>query len=1337
MLRCGALEQITIPSSVTDIDERAFEGCYALKRINVASDNQVYSSADGVLFNKEKTKIICCPVAKKGEYIIPNGVTEIGDLSFEFSVLEKIVIPDSIITIGNGAFFDSKLTEIVIPNSVTNIERGAFQWCSRLEKVVILNRNVNIGKYVFEESKKVTIYGYIGSTVENYANQNNINFISIDSNDNEYYSNYYGDTGNYIVVIRNAKGMGISGCTITIDGETKETASSNTNITIPEGYSGNITVSKKGYLTSTLPVSELKKYNFFVMYEENTKEPVIQHFLIKRKNYSSMSYNDLLKGKEYIYDMGLIRHDIYISVNENGTKVSKIYLEQGKNRIELKNGLNKNVGTNTSFNSKEGTIYVCIETTNGKIYKMNSNIVALEKSISLKINEQKAETVIDDSIEGIGGQEIKFKFGGGTTPISFTIGEEGKVKGTIGIKSEEKYNATWYENIKDTITKHEKSGETKYTTKEMEKLEESLKDNNGYIKKEHTSFGYGVEASIVGYIEGYYNRDNGDLRISECGIIFSISGSMSTSQQRVFMVGAVPVPYYWQVKFETELSAEIGLEFNSQNSEMKADIIMPEISVEISVAGSLCLGIKKVVGIGGQLQGGIKVNFNGPDYKIENSKWTVTIDAFLLGQILGKEYTYNISELVLGRTHVFEEEIYPRDNKKTKKLSKDNANSLIQIVSKNSSNIQEKYSLTKASYELNTEKQQYVFKENGYNYSSPNIAKLNDGTTVMVWVDYDYNRQKINQTALYYSVLKPECSEWSEPRQVENDGTADDMPVLKVIDNKMYLAWNDCSEALEPNSTLIEQLSKMDISFAEFNGNEFISITNLSNNNLYMDIAADFTIIEDKPIVTWISNDKNDIFGQTGNNKIMISKYDGEKWDTETLKEEMEAINSVAICNEENEYSVYISKDTDNDIYTADDYEVFKITKEGINQVTNNDVQDNNLISSNNSVYWLSNGNITNGEETIEVSGVINDFKVIENENKEIIIYCTEDEKGNTKYYTCLKQSDGKFSIPVQVLSSNDINGGYSAYYDNDKIVVALNKVSREDFSSKICIDNFIIQPKISINDAYYNNYTLTKSGVLKTYVILKNEGLKEIQNYTINIYGKEQLLYTEEVNEILMQGESKKKEINIKLPNEIDFNSLRIEIKSSSDEKDSYELKLGIEDISIEETIIISEEDKDIINSFIVNRGIQNIEEAVISLRKDTEDGEVIKTIKINDLKSGEEENIQIQLNNKLEEGKILYLTIEQLENEENLANNSDFAVKDKISIVELIDTDKQQLLGDINEDGYIDTEDARMILKYVIGQKDFTEKQSEIADINKDGEIDTEDARKVLLYSVGKYEI
>ncbi len=148
---CSSLTAVTIPDSVTSIGYSAFSGCSSLTSINVVADNKYYSSQDGVLFNKDKTELICCPGSKTGAYTIPNSVTSIGDYAFRgCSSLKSVTIPDSVTSIGYSAFSGcSSLTSVIIPNSITSIDYEAFYECSSLTSVVIPYGVTSIGSFAF------------------------------------------------------------------------------------------------------------------------------------------------------------------------------------------------------------------------------------------------------------------------------------------------------------------------------------------------------------------------------------------------------------------------------------------------------------------------------------------------------------------------------------------------------------------------------------------------------------------------------------------------------------------------------------------------------------------------------------------------------------------------------------------------------------------------------------------------------------------------------------------------------------------------------------------------------------------------------------------------------------------------------------------------------------------------------------------------------------------------------------------------------------------------------------------------------------------------------------
>ena len=158
--KCSSLTNIEIPEGVTSIESNPFYGCSSLTSINVDTKNNNYISENGILLDKEKSKIIKYPAGKKNseEYNIPSTVTIIEESAFEgCSSLVSINIPSSVTSIGEDAFSRcSGLTSIEIPERVTSIENSAFLGCSSLTGINMSSSVTNIGSNAFEGCSSLT-----------------------------------------------------------------------------------------------------------------------------------------------------------------------------------------------------------------------------------------------------------------------------------------------------------------------------------------------------------------------------------------------------------------------------------------------------------------------------------------------------------------------------------------------------------------------------------------------------------------------------------------------------------------------------------------------------------------------------------------------------------------------------------------------------------------------------------------------------------------------------------------------------------------------------------------------------------------------------------------------------------------------------------------------------------------------------------------------------------------------------------------------------------------------------------------------------------------------------
>lgn len=137
---CDALQTLVLSKNLSAFNGSMVSECSALATVKVGADESGvnFSSANGVLYNADKTVLVMYPLGKtETEFTVDANVKVIEDSAFSGNTkIEKVILPEGLVEINYRAFFNcTALLEVNVPSTVQLIGNGAFYYCYYLTTV--------------------------------------------------------------------------------------------------------------------------------------------------------------------------------------------------------------------------------------------------------------------------------------------------------------------------------------------------------------------------------------------------------------------------------------------------------------------------------------------------------------------------------------------------------------------------------------------------------------------------------------------------------------------------------------------------------------------------------------------------------------------------------------------------------------------------------------------------------------------------------------------------------------------------------------------------------------------------------------------------------------------------------------------------------------------------------------------------------------------------------------------------------------------------------------------------------------------------------------------------
>ncbi len=1190
MISGTKIASIVIPKGV-ETGSGALSGCETLKEVIFEEGMEVIPSsiANGNYIEKvvipegikEIGKSAFSDCSRLTNIELPQTIEKIDMWAFMNSGLKNIEFPESLKEIGGRAFEDcDNLVNIFLPKSVQKIGASVFEYCDKLESVVMEeNSEVVLGAYAFKDCTS-------------------LEYVKLSSNISTMERGVFSgcESLRSLQLPANVKHLGelmISGTKIT-------------SIVIPKG----VEVAESGsYGSGVLSGCETLKE---VIFEEGMEK-------IPQRIAST--------GLDYLEKVNIERVVIPASVTEIGKDVFSIWSKitiYGYEGSYAETYANEN---NIPFN----TVIIAKDATAEQVLAKFS-LGDLIKNVSIKGEKIDGPEIeignysfplfsVDVALEMKLGEAVQAKVDTETKTIQVLIGFK-DFSGSASLSEDGNKTNYWsesYKQVKDLYTGM--TGKKVDSTKlwnNFSKLRGKLRKVNGL------KMGIDGNASVVGYME--FSYASGEIVLSQGGVIAEIG--LGTSFE--YKIPPFPIAYL-TFGAEVEAGAKISLVRESAYCYNPAADLSLGLSANIGVG----VGEKKIkTYVEGGLKGGLKFGFKLPCEtfaKAFSAKLTgkVYFESKVLG-FDGPSYTNEFDDIIL----------YPKTTKGIEAFAMEDGDGVIlDIVKMQPISRDYLYTASIANESRAAQPNVLLNIPNQYPYHEARIACLDDGTKLLLWVGDMGTKSDVNKTSLCYSIYNG--STWSEPKVTSDTGGLNDYPYIVSDGKTVSILWQKTDSAMPDSAGLEEILKSMDLYFMTYQNGTFSKAVKITENSSSYEMFHSLAVCKNQIGAAWIENSANDPFLLEGTNVIKKAVRKNGKWTVSTIAEGLSQIDNCAAVNWNDEPGVLY--ECEDQIYIVTDSETITLQGKNA-QVENNllyyesgEVLMVYDISSKQSRETGLPAFGTTYTVTILDNNPVISAVSYTGFTSELVAYRYEKERGNWSELIRLSD-DAKYIRSYQMTEDREKN--LIAVFNLVEVTEDAEKIYG---TADIQVVNFMEGHDLKLEHAWYEEEQVVPGRDLPIIFEVKNNSIEKVTAIHAMITDETGSVAAESNLSVELQaGETGRFSVSYPLPDSLHCHKITLTVTAEDEtalQDNEIELTIGNADISVEEVVLSGTWENAELVGTVKNIGYQTAEGVRVQVYTINFEEEitVIEEISLGSVEAGTGKNFTVSIPKEYREVDLL----------------------------------------------------------------------------------------------------